>query len=71
MTKLETTLQDRSAVYGFIFYFLALLIWSIYDYVKNEVIGLQLPIMFIGFALYLWVKVLRQQKIIKASIEKE
>lgn len=68
MAGTNNNLPGRSVIISFAFYALALLIWSIYDLVVNDKFGLQMPILLIGLAIYLWVKVVRQQKIIKASI---
>lgn len=59
--------KDNASLYGFLFYSGALLIWTIYDFFRNDEVGLQVPIMFIGLAVYLWTKVLYHQKLVKAS----
>lgn len=58
---------DNAYFYGFLFYSTVLLLWSIYDFVVNDVIGFQLPILFIGFALFLWTKFFYLQKKAKES----
>ncbi|WP_203333862.1 hypothetical protein [Planococcus beigongshangi] len=67
MNQKKKVLKDNASIYGFIFYFAALLLWAIYDFFVNDTIGLQLPILFIGFALFLWTKFFYQQKKAKES----
>ncbi|KYG60041.1 MULTISPECIES: hypothetical protein [Planococcus] len=61
--------QDKSTTFGFLFYFLALLGWSIYDFFITGTTGWQVPILFLGFAIYLWSKVFYQQRKIKETVK--
>lgn len=67
MSQKKQILKDNSFIYGFLFYGVALLVWFIYDFFVNDMIGLQLPILFIGFAIFLWTKFFYQQKKAKES----
>lgn len=67
MNQKKKILRDNSFTYGFLFYSVALLAWFIYDFFVNDIIGLQLPILFIGFAIFLWSKFFYQQKKAKES----
>lgn len=68
MTGKKNDQKDWSSTIGFLFYSGALLIWSIYDFIAADQIGWQMPILFIGLALFLWLKVYKHQKSVKASL---
>ena len=62
MDQKKKILKDNAAIYAFLFYGAALLVWSIYDIFVNDIFGWQFPILFIGFAIFLWTKFFYQQK---------
>lgn len=68
MKKPQNVPQDWSSTIGFLFYSGALFIWSIYDFIVTDRVGWQMPILFIGLAIYLWSKVFKYQKSVKASL---
>lgn len=68
MTRTKHVSKDWSSTIGFLFYSGALFIWSIYDFIVTDKIGWQMPILFIGLAIYLWSKVFKYQKSVKASL---
>lgn len=61
--------KENSSTYGFLFYSVALFVWSIYDFVINDKMGWQMPIFLIGLAIYLWVKVFYHQQLVKQLAE--
>lgn len=67
MERKKKILKDNASIYGFLFYGAALLVWSIYDFFVNDIFGWQFPILFIGFAIFLWTKFFYQQKKAKES----
>lgn len=62
MERKKKMLKDNAAIYGFLFYGAALFAWSVYDFFANDIIGWQFPILFIGFAIFLWTKFFNYQK---------
>ncbi|UJF25512.1 hypothetical protein [Planococcus sp. 107-1] len=69
MDRTKKEQKDHASTYGFLFYSGALLLWSIYDFFVNDITGWQMPILFVGLALYLWSKVFYQQKRVKESLK--
>ncbi|KAA0956039.1 hypothetical protein FQ085_14400 [Planococcus sp. ANT_H30] len=61
--------KERSSTYGFLFYSVALFVWSLYDFVLNDKTGWQMPILLIGLAIYLWSKVFYHQQLVKQLAE--
>ncbi|MDR6999660.1 hypothetical protein [Neobacillus niacini] len=60
--EMEKYQSDQSAKYGFIFYTIALLIWSAYDFYAKGNSGLQFTILLIGNAVYLYSRVVYNRK---------
>ncbi len=52
--EMEKYQSDQSAKYGFIFYTIALLIWSLYSFFTKGDSGWQMTILLIGCAVYFW-----------------
>ncbi|WP_270584370.1 hypothetical protein [Bacillus smithii] len=63
--EMEKYQSDQSAKYGFIFYTVALLIWSLYSFFTNGDSGWQMTILLIGCAVYFWSRVVFNQKMNK------
>lgn len=62
---MEKYQSDQSAKYGFIFYTVALLIWSLYSFFTNGDSGWQMTILLIGCAVYFWSRVVFNRKMNK------
>ncbi|MGJ7912531.1 hypothetical protein [Neobacillus sp. LXY-1] len=60
--EMEKYQSDQSAKYGFIFYTLSLLIWSLYDLFSKGNSGWQFTILLIGSAVYFWSRVVYSKK---------
>ncbi|MED0661200.1 hypothetical protein [Bacillus smithii] len=63
--EMEKYQSDQSAKYGFIFYTVALLIWSLYSFFTNGDSGWQMTILLIGCAVYFWSRVVFNRKMNK------
>ncbi|MEK4950381.1 hypothetical protein NST12_08545 [Bacillus sp. FSL W8-1127] len=63
--EMEKYQSDQSAKYGFIFYTVALLIWSLYSFFTNGDSGWQMTILLIGCAVYFWSRVILNRKMNK------
>lgn len=63
--EMEKYQSDKSAKYGFIFYNIALLFWSLYDFFITGDSGWQMTILLIGSAIYFWSRVVYNRKINK------
>jgi hypothetical protein len=61
--EMERYQNDQSAKYGFIFYTISLLIWSLYDFFVKGNSGWQFTILLIGCAVYFWSRVVYNRKI--------
>ncbi|MED3623533.1 hypothetical protein P4482_09410 [Neobacillus thermocopriae] len=59
---MEKYQSDQSAKYGFIFYTIALLIWSLYSFFTSGDAGWQMTILLIGCAVYFWSRVIYNRK---------
>ncbi|MDU4694837.1 MAG: hypothetical protein E6Y08_03405 [Paenibacillus sp.] len=60
--EMEQYQNEKSTKYGFIFYTIALLAWSLYDFVIKGEAGWQLTILLIGCAVYFWSRVVYNRK---------
>ena len=60
--EMEKYQNVQSAKYGFIFYTIALLIWSSYDFIIKGDSGWQMTILLIGCAVYFWSRVVYNRK---------
>jgi len=60
--EMERYQSDQSAKYGFIFYTIALLIWSLYDFFVKGDSGWQFTILLIGNAVYFNSRVIFNRK---------
>ncbi|MEH7107833.1 hypothetical protein [Bacillus sp. JJ1764] len=60
--EMEKYQSDQSAKYGFIFYTLSLLIWSLYELFSKGNSGWQFTILLIGSAVYFWSRVVYSKK---------
>ncbi|MEK4874749.1 MULTISPECIES: hypothetical protein [Bacillus] len=63
--EMEKYQSDQSAKYGFIFYTVALLVWSLYSFFTNGDSGWQMTILLIGCAVYFWSRVILNRKMNK------
>ncbi|MED1490651.1 hypothetical protein [Bacillus smithii] len=63
--EMEKYQNDQSAKFGFIFYTVALLIWSLYSFFTIGDSGWQMTILLIGCAIYFWSRVIFNRKMNK------
>jgi RsiW-degrading membrane proteinase PrsW (M82 family) len=56
--------NKQAAKTSFLFYTMALLIWTLYDLIKNGERGLQFLILMIGTAIFFWTRVYYKRKYI-------
>ncbi|OBA05151.1 hypothetical protein A9P44_15255 [Paenibacillus polymyxa] len=63
--EMEKYQSDQSAKFGFVFYTVALLSWSLYDFFTKDDSGWQMPILLIGCAVYFWTRVVYYRKMNK------
>jgi hypothetical protein len=63
--EMERYQSDQSAKYGFIFYTIALLAWSLYDFFVTGDSGWQMTILLVGSAVYFWSRVVYSRKMNK------
>jgi len=62
MDEMEGYQSGVAARFSFAFYTLALLIWSIINYIKNGDLGWQFSIAMVGCAIFLWIRVAYKHK---------
>ncbi|QOS97912.1 hypothetical protein JNUCC42_15335 [Brevibacterium sp. JNUCC-42] len=60
--EMEKSHNEKSAKNTFMFYTVALLIWSLYDFFKSGNTGLQFTILLIGTAIFFWTRVYLNRK---------
>ncbi|WP_419884089.1 hypothetical protein ACN6MY_05935 [Peribacillus sp. B-H-3] len=63
--EIEKYQSDQSAKYGFIFYTIALFIWSLYGFFIKGDSGWQMTILLIGCAVYFWSRAIFNRKMNK------
>ncbi|QDY85482.1 hypothetical protein FQU75_20340 [Paenibacillus polymyxa] len=63
--EMEKYQSDQSAKFGFVFYTVALLSWSLYDFFTKDDSGWQMTILLIGCAVYFWTRVVYYRKMNK------
>ncbi|MDP1512627.1 hypothetical protein L8C07_21920 [Paenibacillus sp. CMAA1739] len=63
--EMEKFQSDQSAKFGFVFYTIALLSWSLYDFFTKDDSGWQMTILLIGCAVYFWTRVVYYKKMNK------
>ncbi|AKF93455.1 hypothetical protein ABE137_01475 [Brevibacillus laterosporus] len=61
--EMEKSHNEKSARNTFMFYTVALLIWSLYDLVKTGSAGIQFTILLIGTAIFYWTRVYLHRKV--------
>jgi len=60
--EMEKHQSDQSAKNGFIFYTLALFIWSMYDFFIKGNSGWQFTILLLGNVVYFWSRMIYNRK---------
>lgn len=60
--EMERFQSEKSAVYAFAFYGLALLVWSLYDFIIKGELGLQFIILDIGIVIFFGSKLIYNRK---------
>ncbi|WP_047980235.1 hypothetical protein [Ornithinibacillus contaminans] len=63
--EMERYHSDQSSKYGFVFYTIALLAWSLYDFIVTGDYGWQMTILLLGSAVYFWSRVVYSRKMNK------
>jgi hypothetical protein len=63
--EMEKYQSDQSAKYGFLFYTLALLVWSLYDFFVKGDSGWQMVVLLVGCAVYFWSRVVYNRRMNK------
>lgn len=60
--EMERFQNEKSAVYAFVFYDLALLIWALFDFFSKGELGLQFTILLAGNVIFLGSKLICNRK---------
>jgi hypothetical protein len=63
--EMEKYHSDQSAKYGFIFYTIALLVWSLFDFLVKGDSGWEMVVLLVGCAVYFWSRVVYNSKVNK------
>ena len=63
--EMEKYHSEQAAKYGFIFYTIALLVWSLFDFFVKGDSGWQMVVLLIGCAVYFWTRVVYKLKVNK------
>ncbi len=61
--EMEKYENKQAAKNSFLFYTVALLIWTLYDLIKNGERGWQFTILMIGTAIFFWTRVYYKRKV--------
>ncbi|CAM2880392.1 hypothetical protein PASE110613_05675 [Paenibacillus sediminis] len=60
--EMERYQSEKSAKYAFMFYTIALLVWSLFDFFTKGKTGWEFTILLIGNAIFFWSRAIYNRK---------